>query len=264
MSNSPTILGEFSESVQTIILNRPDRANAFNTEMALATLTALKEAEHEKQVRCVLLTGSGEFFSSGQDLAEAEQPWEISYQDHLQKTYNPLILQIRRMQKPVLAALKGTVAGAALGIALACDLRVAAMDTQFQVGFLGIGLALDSAVSLLLPSFIGLGRATELAFTNAPFNADQALAWGMVNRIVPAEELHDRALEWAQEIASGPTRAMGLTKLTLNRGVLSNLVASLDYEAYTQEIAKLGMEHREGLQAFLEKRKPNFQAPKDR
>ncbi|MGD2155817.1 MAG: enoyl-CoA hydratase-related protein [Anaerolineales bacterium] len=258
MSNSPTILTEFSEGVQTITLNRPERANAINTEMALATLTTLKTAEHEKRVRSVLLAGSGDFFSSGQDLAESEQPWEISYQDHLQKTYNPLILQIRRMQKPIIAALKGTVAGAALGIALACDLRIAAKSTQFQVGFSGIGLALDSAVSLLLPTIIGLGRASELAFTNAAFSAEQALEWGMINRIVPAKELQDRALEWAQELASGPTRAIGLTKLTLNKGVLPNLVAALDYEAYTQEIAKLGKEHREGLRAFLEKRKPIF------
>lgn len=258
MSDQDLVITDLSDGgVLTITLNRP-KANAFNREMIEATQAAFKQAARDSQVRVVLLTGQGRFFSAGQDVSEFRDSDRISFRQHLQETYNPLVLQIRRLEKPVLAALNGTVAGAALGIALACDLRLASEEARFFVGFLGIGLALDSAVSLLLPTLIGLGRATEHAFTNQPIPADQALAWGLVNRLAPPDEVHARATEWAQELAQGPVHAMGLAKRDFNKAVLPDLEAVLDYEAHNQDIAGRGEEHREGLQAFVEKRSPRY------
>lgn len=257
MSTSEIVLTEVNQGVLKITLNRP-KVNAFNFELIAAVQAAFKQAERDAQVRCVLLTGSGSVFSAGQDVVEFRQAGEVAYRYHLQRTYNPLILQIRRLEKPVMAAINGAVSGAALGIALACDLRIAADHARFVVGFGGIGLAPDSAVSLLLPTLIGLGRASEFTFSNLPISAEQALAWGLVNRVVPAAELSAQAAEWARLLALGPVHAMGLAKRDFNRAVLSNLEQVLDYEAHIQEVAGQRAEHKEGVSAFLEKRMPDF------
>jgi 2-(1,2-epoxy-1,2-dihydrophenyl)acetyl-CoA isomerase len=230
--------------------------------MSLALQTALSDAANDPEVRCVVLTGSGDFFSAGQDLREFHQAENPSYREHVEETYNPLILQLRRIEKPVLASIRGAVAGAALGIALACDLRIVAEGTRFTVGFLGVGLVPDSAVSLLLPAMIGLSRATELAFSNAPFDAEQAMAWGIANRVVPANDLELETAKWAAQLAQGPIRVMGISKATFNRAILHNLEDVLSFEAKTQSIAQGGYEHQEGVQAFLEKRSPVFNPKK--
>jgi 2-(1,2-epoxy-1,2-dihydrophenyl)acetyl-CoA isomerase len=257
MSTSETVITELSRGVLTITLNRP-KVNAFNFEMIAAAQAAFKRAASDPQARVVLLTGRGSVFSAGQDVTEFDTTEDIPIRYHLLRTYNPLILQIRRLEKPVLAAINGVVSGAALGVALACDLRMAAEDASFVVGFLGIGLAPDSAVSLLLPALIGLGRASEFTFSNAPIGAGQALAWGLVNRVAPAAELLEQAQAWARRLAQGPVGAMGLAKRDFNKAVLGNLEAALDYEAHIQEIAGKGREHKEGVSAFLEKRPPRF------
>ena len=257
MPDSEIVLTELKNGVFKITLNRP-KVNAFNFDMIAAVQAALKQAQRDSQVRCVLLAGSGSVFSAGQYVNEFNQAGDVSFRYHLQRTYNPIILQIRRLEKPVLAAINGAVSGAAFGIALACDLRIAADNARFVVGFLGIGLAPDSAVSLLLPALIGLGRATEFAFSNAPIGAEEALAWGLVNRIVPSTELDRQAEEWAQKLAQGPVQAMGLAKRDFNKAVLGKLEEVLDYEAHIQEIAGKRAEHQEGVQAFLNKRTPNF------
>jgi 2-(1,2-epoxy-1,2-dihydrophenyl)acetyl-CoA isomerase len=257
MVSSGLLLSELKEGVLTITLNRP-KVNAFNFELIAALQTAFKQAEREDQVRCVLLTGNGSVFSAGQDISEFKQTQQLSYRHHLQQTYNPLILQIRHLEKPVLAALNGPVSGAALGLALACDCRIASEEARFVVGFLAIGLAPDSAVSLLLPSLIGLGRAAEFAFSNEPINARQALEWGLVNRIVASSKLMEQASQWARQLAQGPIHSMGLAKRAFNKALLNNLDQVLDYEAHLQEIASKGSEHQEGVQAFFEKRPPRF------
>lgn len=257
MSNPDIVLENSRNGVLGLTLNRP-KANAFNLEMIEALQAAFRQAARDEAVRVVLLSGSGNTFSAGQDVKELQQAGGISFREHLKRTYNPLILQIRRLEKPVLAAIHGAVAGAALGIALACDLRIAADTARFVVGFGGIGLAPDSAVSLLLPALIGLGRASEHTFTNEPIPAEKALAWGLVNRLVPAEALNEQAWEWAAALAHGPVHAMGLAKRDFNRAILPNLEAMLDYEAQIQEIAGQGAEHREGLAAFIEKRQARY------
>jgi len=253
----PVLLVEQSGGVLKLCLNRP-KVNAINASLVQALQAAFSQAARDSQVRCVLLIGRGSTFSAGQDVHEIRQAQGTSYRSHLQRTYNPLILQIRRLEKPVLAAINGSVSGAALGIALACDLRIAADNARFVVGFSGIGLAPDSAVSLLLPALIGLGRAFEYACSNASLDAQQALALGVVNRVVPAVELESQSEMWAVALAHGPVSVFGLAKRAFNKAVLPNLEEVLDYEAYLQDIAAQGEEHREGLQAFLEKRPPNF------
>lgn len=256
-ATSPNILATFDRGVLTISLNRP-KANAFTLEMAEALQAALHKAAHDEQVRCVLLTGTGSIFSAGQDLNEPQQIENFSFRPHVQRAYNPLVLQIRRLEKPVLAAVNGAVAGAALGICLACDMRIAADTARILVGFTGIGLTLDSGVSLFLPALIGLGRASEAIFTNTPISAEQALALGIINRLVPQRELAEQAAEWAAALASGPVHAMGLSKRLLNKALWPQLEQVLDYEAYLQDIAGRGAEHHEGLQAFMEKRPPHY------
>lgn len=257
MSASGVVQTDLKDGVLIITLDHP-KANAFTEQMIVSTQAAFKRATSDPQVRCVLLTGKGRFFSTGRDLNDALRAKDESFRSHLVRTFNPLIVQIRAVEKPVIAAINGTVAGAALGVALACDLRIASESARFVVGFLGIGLSLDSGVSLFLPAIIGLGRATEYAFNNEPISAQQALDWGLVNRLVPDDQIVNQAVNWATSFARGPVSAMGLAKLAFNRAVFTNLEQVLDYEAHNQDVAGRGEEFREGLLAFFEKRPPSF------
>ncbi|MEX2144221.1 MAG: enoyl-CoA hydratase-related protein [Anaerolineales bacterium] len=251
------ILREIKDGVLALTLNRP-KANAFDSAMVAQLQDLLKEAARDAAVRCVLLKANGKLFSAGQDVTEFGGGEHISFRKHLLKNYNPLILQMRRMEKPILVAIQGAAAGAALGIVLACDLRIGSPEARFVVGFGGIGLAPDSAVSLLLPTIIGLGRAAQAAFFNEPLNAAQALDWGLLNMVVPGEDLEEKAWDWAAKLANGPVGAMGLAKRDFNKAMLPDLEDVLDYEAHNQEIAGKGADHKEGLAAFLEKREPKY------
>lgn len=238
------------QGVFTITMNRP-KVNALDSQAIFEMHTAFKDAERNADVGCVLLKGEGKQFCAGQDLLEAHAAGEISYRQHLLRTYNPLILQIRRLEKPVIAAIHGSCAGAGLGFALACDLRIASESARFVVGFVEIGLVPDSAVSLLLPAMVGLGRANQLALLNTPLNADKALEWGLVNRVVADEDLADQSMDWAISLAQGPTHTLGLTKRLFNKSVLDDLERVLDYEAHMQGIAQHSQEHKERLERFL-------------
>jgi len=251
------LLSKLEAGVLTLTFNRP-KVNAFDDDLIQQLESALRNAARDDQVRCVVLTGAGEHFSAGQDLNAFKRTGPEPYRRHLLDTFNPLVLQIRRLEKPVLAAINGPVSGAAVGLALACDLRIAGQGAQFILGFTRLGLTCDSAVSLLLPALIGLGRAAEATFSNAPIDTAQALAWGLVNRVTPTGELREQAAAWARQLALGPIHVMGLAKRAFNKAVLGNLETVLDYEAHLQEIAGQGTEHQEGMQAFLEKRSPNF------
>ncbi len=257
----PILLSELENDLLTLTMNRPERANAFNAELIEALQKALLSAAKDPAVRVVLLTGAGRVFGAGQDIEEMRAGGDsLSYLNHLRKTYNPLVLQLRRIEKPVIAVVNGACAGASLGIALACDLRIASANATFVVGFNGIALAPDSGVSVLLPALIGLGRAAELTFTNAPLSAAQALEWGLVNHVAAPEDLPAESRSWALRLAQGPTGAYGLTKRAFNRAVLPDLEAVLEYEGQVQEVASRREEHREGVAAFLERRSPNFRS----
>lgn len=257
MSDTKFVLNGFRSGVMTITLDHP-KVNAFTEEMTFSIQKLLKNAAKDAQVRCVLLTGSGKTFCAGHDLGEVFRLRDESFHSHLKMTFNPLISQIRRIEKPIIAAINGPVAGAGLGVALACDLRIASQEAKFVVGFLGVGLSFDSGVSFFLPKMIGIGRATEFAFTNSPISAQQALDWGLINRIAPAGNFSDHAWDWALEIARGPVRTMGLAKRVINKAQFSDLEEVLDYEARIQDIARKNEEFDEGLKAFLEKRSPRF------
>ncbi|MEW6401845.1 MAG: enoyl-CoA hydratase-related protein [Chloroflexota bacterium] len=254
-----TLLSALQSGSLILTLNRPERANAFTLELIRELQEAFKQAAADSQVRAVVLTGGGRVFGAGQDIEEIKSYGaEISYRQHLLETYNPLVLQIRQIQKPVIAAINGPCAGASLGIALACDIRLASEISNFVVGFNGIGLVPDSAVSLLLPVLIGLGRAHEFTFTNQPITPQQAREWGMVNRVYAPDELMPETLKLAAQLAAGPTGTYGLTKQAFNKAMLPNLEEALKAEADLQEIAGHTKEHKEGVAAFLEKRAPKY------
>jgi 2-(1,2-epoxy-1,2-dihydrophenyl)acetyl-CoA isomerase len=252
-----TLLTSTQAGTATLTLNRPERANAINFEMVSELQHVLADAEKDPQVRCIVITGAGKVFSAGQDITEMKRGTEISYREHLNKTYNPLILQIRKIGKPVVAAVNGPCAGAAFGVALACDLRIAKSSAYFVVGFGGIALAPDSGVSLLLPIYIGLGRAQEYFYSNNPITAQQAYEWGMVNQ-VGGFGFEALVRQVAGTLASGPLEAFAAGKKAFNQAVIPNLENVLSYEGELQEEAGKSAEHREGVAAFLGKRAPKF------
>lgn len=253
----PTLLSDLQSGSLILTLNRPERANAFNFEMTNGLIRALTDAENDPQVRCVVITGAGRVFSAGQDITEMKQGEQISYREHLDITYNRLILQIRNMGTPVIAAVNGPCAGAALGVSLACDMRIAHSRAYFVVGFSGIALAPDSGVSLLLPKYIGLGRAQEYFYTNKRISAYQAYRWGMVNQM-GGFGFKKMVMQIAGNLASGPRGAFAAGKKAFNRAVIPNLEEALHYEGILQDEAGKSDEHREGVAAFLSKRRPQF------
>ncbi|HLC05149.1 MAG TPA: enoyl-CoA hydratase-related protein [Anaerolineales bacterium] len=258
MTEYQNLLTEEVGGVLTVQLNRP-KANAFDSVMVDELVAVLKRAAADDELRCLVLTGAGRVFSAGQDVGIiAERQGTISFREHLQRTYNRVILRMRRLEKPIIGAINGAAVGAGLGIALATDIRVAAESARFVFGFTGIGLTADSATSLTLPLLVGLTRASEMAFTNSPVSADQALAYGLVNRVVPDSDLPAEVAEMAASLASGPTRALGLTKRAFNRTMFEALERTLDYEAYLQDIASQTEDHHEGVEAFMEKRNAQF------
>ncbi len=249
---------DLNNGLLTLTIDRP-KANAFNLALIAELQNAFKQAARDAQTRVIILTGAGRVFGAGQDIEEIVAGGEnLSYLKHLRETYNPLVLQIRQIEKPVFAAINGPCAGASLGIALACDLRFAADTARFVVGFNGIGLVPDSGVSLLLPALIGLGRASEFTFSNQPISAGKALEWGLVNRVYKLEDLHKETTAFAAELSKGPVGAFGLSKRLYNKAVLPNLADMLEYEGQIQEIAGKSPEHKEGVEAFIEKRTPQF------
>ena len=255
----PTILYSVADNIATLTFNRPEVRNAFNDQMAAELQAALKNAERDEAVRCLVITGAGQGFCAGQDLAAIrDRGEEVSFRDHLTKTYNPIVSKLRSIEKPVIAAINGAAAGAGWGMALACDIRYASAAAKFRLAFIGIGLAPDSGTSYFLPRLVGLGKALELAYTNDLVDAATALSLGLVNKVVPADQLLPAALELAEKLAHGPTRGLGLTKRAMNHALTTALNESLDYEAFLQEIAGRSADHHEGVQAFLEKRTPNF------
>lgn len=245
--------------VVTITLNRPDKLNAFDDRMIAETEAALKQAGRDEAVRCVVLTAAGRGFSSGQDLSSVQARGEsFSIGEHLRHGYHRLIRRMVRLEKPIIAAVNGIAAGAGCGVALAADLRIAASSASFMLAFSRIGLIPDSGVNWFLPRLIGYARAYEMAITAERVPAATALEWGLVNRVVPDEQLPEIATAYALQLASGPTIAFGLTKRAMQRGLDMTLDEALEYEAYLQEIAGRTADNAEGVAAFLEKRQASF------
>lgn len=248
-----------AENVLTIRLDRP-KVNAFDQKMVEELLDVFERNKRDDSIRCIVLTGSGSFFSTGHDVGEiADAVDEISYRAHLERSYNRVVKTMHRTPKPIIGAINGPAVGAGLGIALATDVRWAAKRARFLYGFTSIGLTADSGVSLMLPLLMGYSKALEVAFTNHPISADEALECGLVSRVVEDEDLQEEVASFAASLAAGPTRALGLTKRAFHRSMLRALDEMLDYEGCLQEIAAKTADHREGLKAFLEKRPVSFQ-----
>jgi 2-(1,2-epoxy-1,2-dihydrophenyl)acetyl-CoA isomerase len=244
-------------AVLTITLNRPDVLNAFNGAMHKALGAALKEAR-DAEVRAVVLTGSGRGFCVGQDLTEfREAPGDIG--ERLRSTYHPNVLAIRALDKPVIAAVNGAAAGAGMSVACACDLRIASDAAVFIPAFVNIGLVPDSGGTYFVTRLLGYARAFEWLCTGRRLSAAEAHAWGIVSEVVEADAFPARVAEFAAELAALPTSAIAMTKRLLDRAAASTLDAQLAWEAQLQAAATQTDDFREGVQAFLEKRKPNFE-----
>lgn len=249
---------EVAEGVATITLNRPDVYNALNDEITYELQDALKAVAKDEQVRVVVLTGEGKAFCSGQDLKAASGQQKRSFMESLHKRYNPIIRAMRNLPKPIVCRLNGVAAGAGCSIALACDVIVATEEAQLIEIFINIGLVPDSGSSFFLPRTVGMNRAFELCSMGNRLKATEAASIGLINKAVPAAELDAVVKGYTDYYAKAPTKSIGLIKKMLNKAQTASLDEMLDYEAYCQEIAGTSHDYKEGVQAFLEKRKPEF------
>jgi 2-(1,2-epoxy-1,2-dihydrophenyl)acetyl-CoA isomerase len=258
MPNYETILYSISDGISRITLNRPKVLNAFDEKMLVELHEALKWAEQDPEVRCIVLTGSGRGFCSGQDLKGEGEAERRSLRESLLKRYNPIIRRMRKMDKPILGMINGVAAGAGCSLALACDMRIASDQASFIEVFIRIGLVPDSGSHWFLTRLVGLGKAFELATLGDKIEATEAERIGLVNKVVPHGDLERITSEYARRLSTAPTKAIGLIKRGLNKAAASDLETVLEYESYLQEIASGTEDHEEGLRAFLEKRPPNF------
>jgi len=249
---------EVADAVATITLDRPESLNALTIPMKVALREALGSIAGDRSVRAVVLTGSGRAFCAGQDLGEREAPDAPSLDVELRERYNPIIRAIRSMGQPVIAAVNGVAAGAGASIAFACDLRIASTEARFVLAFGRIGLVPDSGATWLLPRLVGAARAAEIALLGDAIGADDALRFGLVNRVVPADALATESRAMAERLAAGAPLATALTKHALDRSWGIGLDEALDGEAKLQGIAGATRDHAEGLAAFREKRPPRF------
>ncbi len=254
-----TLLIALADGVLTVTLNRPDVLNAVNEQLSRDLQESLRFADRSVEVRCVVLTGAGRGFCSGQDLRDRAGVGDVSYADSIRRRYNPLILRLSTMEKPTIAAVNGVAAGAGCNVALAADIRIASDRARFIEVFSRIGLIPDSGGTYHLPRLVGLAKAFELAYTADEIDAAEALRIGLVNRVVAHDDLLTVTMDLARRLAEGPTRGYGLTKRAFRYAMSAPLDAALEYEAHMQEIAGHTADHQEGVKAFLEKRKARFE-----
>ncbi|MES2590471.1 MAG: enoyl-CoA hydratase-related protein [Bacteroidota bacterium] len=250
---------EIIESVLKITLNRPDKFNSFNREMALQLQEALGTAASDSTIRAVYLTGEGKAFCAGQDLAEALDKSGPGIERIVREHYNPIVLKIRSLEKPVICAVNGVAAGAGANIALACDVVIAGASSAFIQAFSKIGLVPDNGGSFFLPRLIGFGKASALMMLGDKISAADAEKMGMIYKVVEDNKLHEEGMLTAKTLAAMPTKALGMTKYMLNQSMDNSLSEQLECEAQMQVKAALTNDYNEGVAAFMGKRKPVFQ-----
>ena len=246
------------DGVATLSLNRPEVYNALNDGITYELQDAWRQIAKDDHVRVVVLTGEGKAFCSGQDLKAGAEQEKRSFMESLHKRYNPIIRAMRNLPKPIIGRLNGVAAGAGCSMALACDMIVAAEEATLIEVFINIGLVPDSGSSYFLPQLIGKAKAFELCTMGSRVKAKEALELGLVNRVVGADQLDAVVKEYTDYFAKAPTRSIGIIKRMLNKAATSSLEEMLEYEAYSQETAGATYDYKEGVTAFLEKRKPNF------
>ncbi|MEV0665124.1 enoyl-CoA hydratase-related protein [Actinomadura luteofluorescens] len=256
-----TVLYDVTDAVATITLNRPDGMNSLTVEMKEALRATVVRAAADPAVRAVVLTGAGRAFCAGQDLREHGDNLAAGrgLDDTVRKHYNPIVLAIAGMRKPVVAAVNGVAAGAGASLAFACDLIVASDKARFATAFAGIGLAPDSGMSWTLQRLVGRAKAAELLLLGEPVKAPEALEMGMVTRVVPADELAPASVELARRMASGPTVAYGAIKAALDHAATHDLASALEREAELQDECEKTSDHHNATEAFLKKQQPTFE-----
>jgi 2-(1,2-epoxy-1,2-dihydrophenyl)acetyl-CoA isomerase len=256
-----TILCEQSDSILRITLNRPEKLNALTDVMLQELRDAFAKAGGDKATRCVLLTGAGKGFCPGQDLANVQEMshgGKLDFGEHIRNNYNPLILAMTRLPKPIVGAINGVAAGAGMSLAMACDVRIASDKASFLQAFINIGLVPDSGSTWLLPRLVGRQRAVDLMLSGRKIAAAEALEWGLVNQVVPAEQLMEEATKTAARYAAAPTFAIGQLKRNVDYAETHSLEETLALEAKSQAECGLSADHQEGIRAFLEKRTPVY------
>jgi 2-(1,2-epoxy-1,2-dihydrophenyl)acetyl-CoA isomerase len=254
---------QVSDGVAVLTLARPEVLNAFNDELGHALLAAVEKAAGDEGVRCIVITGEGRAFSSGEDLGALAEGYRRGASAPLGNVlidrYNPLIRAVTSAPKPVVAALNGVAAGAGASLALACDFRIASAKAKLVLAFIKVGLVPDSGGIWWLTKLVGAAKAWELCSLGEPIAAEEALRLNLVNRVVPPEEFEEAWRGFAFQLAAGPTRAYALTKRLLRSATESSLDEQLDLEGELQAEAGRTQDHLEGVQAFLDKRPPKFE-----
>lgn len=254
-----SILKTIDKNIATLTLNRPEVFNSFNREMALLLQNELDQCEKNPEVRAIVITGNGKAFCAGQDLKEVTTP-ELNpgFKKILEEHYNPIISRIRKIEKPVIGAINGVAAGAGANIALACDVVIASEKASFIQAFSKIGLVPDSAGTFFLPRLIGFQKASALMMLGDKISAEEAEKLGMVYKVVSADNFSEEVNTIANTLANMPTKALGLTKRLLNNSLQNNLDEQLNLESKLQIEAAQSEDYAEGVDAFVNKRKPEF------
>ncbi|MCD7032700.1 enoyl-CoA hydratase [Metabacillus sp. GX 13764] len=252
------LLVEKNNGVLMLTMNRPESLNAFSEEMILGLTNALKLAQRDEEIRTVVISGAGRSFSAGGDVKTMGQVSGEEVFEHLGHL-NECILMMKQLEKPVIAAVHGFAAGAAFNLALASDLIIAEENSQFVMSFSKVGLISDGGGLYFLPRIVGPYRAKELFFSGEPITAAKALEYGIVSRIVPLERLKDEVIAFAEKMASGPAKAIGAMKKIIDHSSCQTLEEVLEQERLTQSLMVVTKDHQEGVQAFKEKRLPQFQ-----
>jgi 2-(1,2-epoxy-1,2-dihydrophenyl)acetyl-CoA isomerase len=254
------VLVSLDAGVLKLTLNRPDRLNAFNADLHAGLADAMSRAEREPAVRCVLVTGAGRGFCAGADLTgrDLKAGKDVDLGETLDRSYNPLVRRMQALEKPIVCAVNGVAAGAGANFALACDLVIAARSASFIQAFVRIGLVPDCGGSYFLPRLAGMQRAMALAMTGDKLSAEDAERWGLIWKCVDDDKLAAESLALAASLAAGPTKSLGLIKKAMYASAGNTLSAQLDLERDLQREIGRGEDFREGVSAFLEKRKPSF------
>jgi len=256
--STKTLLVEQKDQLVIIRLNRPEVFNSFNREMAIGLQEVLDSCEKESDCRAIMLTGIGKAFCAGQDLKEAVDDNGLELQTIVNEHYNPIISRIRSIEKPIISAVNGVAAGAGANIALACDVCVAVEESSFIQAFSKIGLIPDSGGTFFLPRIIGFQKASALMMLGDKVSASEAEALGMIYKYFDKSSFEEQSEMLALKLAAMPTRGLGLTKRALNQSMANDLKSQLALESDLQTKAAKSCDHNEGVQAFLEKRKPKF------
>jgi len=253
------VLFEVENGVAFLTLNRPEKFNSFNRDMAVLLQQYLDHCEQDENIRCICITATGKAFCAGQDLAEATDPQGPEMERIVAEHYNPIISKLRSIEKPIVAAVNGVAAGAGANIALACDIVVAAESASFIQAFSKIGLIPDSGGTFFLPRLVGMQRAAALMMTGDKVGAKDAVAMGMIYKSFADESFVAESKKLAFQLAEMPTKGLGLTKQLLNETYQHSLSQQLEREKQVQVEAGATSDFKEGVNAFLEKRKPVFQ-----